>query len=383
MALRNRWMIISKAKNRKQIYGFSSIIACVCIISSIFLYITFNANTFLKDSNPQSQFDLEVPQPTPTVTVTVEPDVTKTSPTQKPKSNSIADTEMPPIPTSIPSENPPPQDYEVFLNQVAGINLTDYNITHFKRTISQVLGSQKNHTVISLALNNSQRSLRVAIELTEGKVSFYDLPLLSGSFEPQLTTIQLLDNSRKAINSYINNFNASYCSEFANIVPSFSQAQNVTVTNENITLKIECKPNFVIRYMSFDWRPTIDADKSFCSVQLSVTNAGIVSSFADSLGLYTITARTVTVSEEQAISIAMPFINKYARENNRTVQTVTALFAYIRDLSGSRGDSYLIYPQWSVEATFEGIDINWILGYSVLIWADNGQVYHKSIQGIM
>lgn len=375
-------MIISKAKNLKQIYGFFSIIACVCIISSLFLYITFNANAFLKDSNPQSQFDTEVPQPTPTATVTVEPDVTKASPTQKPKSNSLANTEMPPIPTSIPSENPP-QDYEVFLNQVAGINLTDYNITHFKRTISQVLGSQKNHTFISLTLNNNQRSLQIAIELTEGKVSFYDLSLLSGSFESQLTTIQLLDNSRKAINSYMNNFNASYCSEFANIVPSFPQAQNVTVTNENITLKIVCKPNSVIRYMSFDWCPTIDADKPFCSVQLSLTNAGIISSFSDKLGLFTIATRTVTVSEEQAINIAMPFINKYAQENNRTVQTVTASFAYIRDLGGSRGDSYLIYPQWSIEAALEGLDINWIFGYSVLIWADNGQVHSKSAQGIM
>lgn len=44
-----------------------------------------------------------------------------------------------------------------------------------------------------------------------------------------------------------------------------------------------------------------------------------------------------------------------------------------------RGDSYLIYPQWHIEAIF-GSSNSDVSGYSVLIWADNGQVHNEGPQ---
>jgi hypothetical protein len=98
------------------------------------------------------------------------------------------------------------------------------------------------------------------------------------------------------------------------------------------------------------------------------------------------------ITEEEALSIAMPLIEQYAKENNRTVTTVNASFCpSSRDLSGSRGGSsledlgkenvtWLSFPCWEIDARFEPVKYEdnheqyYTTGYSVLIWADNGEI---------
>jgi len=122
------------------------------------------------------------------------------------------------------------------------------------------------------------------------------------------------------------------------------------------------------------------------------------------------------LTEEQALQIAMPLIEEYVRENNRTIATVKTHFSLsVRDFAGSRGGPSLssllqnfstselqnypwpTYPSWSVEAVFDpylatplGPDGKmpsdpqyYIIGYCVLIWADNGQIRTTNEQGKM
>lgn len=76
----------------------------------------------------------------------------------------------------------------------------------------------------------------------------------------------------------------------------------------------------------------------------------------------------------QAVKIAMPDIEQYAKENNRTIKNVTAKF-----WDSSRG------ADWEVVALFDlvrgrGVQ-DWIDGYSVLIRAENGEIYHSQENG--
>jgi hypothetical protein len=114
------------------------------------------------------------------------------------------------------------------------------------------------------------------------------------------------------------------------------------------------------------------------------------------------------LTEAQARDIAMPLIQKYATDTNRVVKSVNATFyPNSRDISGARSgnpnpfqpvpnpQSLPSYPEWQVEAFFEPTNDSyapghkpstaegWIYGYSVLIWADNGQIRDATPQGIM
>ncbi len=98
------------------------------------------------------------------------------------------------------------------------------------------------------------------------------------------------------------------------------------------------------------------------------------------------------ITEEEALKIAMPLIEQYANENNRTIITVNASFyPSSRDLSGSRGGSsledlgkenvtWLSSPCWQIDARFDPVKYEddheqyYTTGYCVLIWADNGEI---------
>jgi hypothetical protein len=104
------------------------------------------------------------------------------------------------------------------------------------------------------------------------------------------------------------------------------------------------------------------------------------------------------LTEEQALAIAMPIIEQYATEHNRTIANVTTTFALnARDTSGVReGPSmtellkedisivtdyqWPTYPMWYITAHFEGTQEH-ILSYYISIYADNGQIQTSQEQG--
>ena len=90
------------------------------------------------------------------------------------------------------------------------------------------------------------------------------------------------------------------------------------------------------------------------------------------------------ISSEQAYSIAMPYIEEYAQETNRVISRIDVSFSNnYPDGIGLRGEPFLCYPMWEVSAYFPNPEEYGVVGYSVFIWADTGQLYHKGAQGIM
>ena len=92
------------------------------------------------------------------------------------------------------------------------------------------------------------------------------------------------------------------------------------------------------------------------------------------------------ISSTQAYRIAIRCIREYATENGRLILHIDIRFwNSARDLAGQRGDDSLFYPEWGVEAYFltNPFDPWPIYGYSVLVWADTGEIRGKGAQGVM
>jgi hypothetical protein len=102
------------------------------------------------------------------------------------------------------------------------------------------------------------------------------------------------------------------------------------------------------------------------------------------------------IPAEQALQMSIPYINRYAAENNRTVIEIKAGFSMVFDLNGKRDGSCEVYPQWAVYAFFDksvltdpsGVscfdpELSHIYGYAVGIWADTAQVESHHEQGVM
>jgi hypothetical protein len=90
------------------------------------------------------------------------------------------------------------------------------------------------------------------------------------------------------------------------------------------------------------------------------------------------------ISSDQAYSIAIPYIKEYAQKSNCVIMRIDVSFSNnYSDYSGERGEPFLCYPMWEVLAFFPNREEYGVYGYSVFIWDDTGQLYHKGAQGIM
>lgn len=117
---------------------------------------------------------------------------------------------------------------------------------------------------------------------------------------------------------------------------------------------------------------------------------------------------TTLMTKDEALSMAMPIIQQYAIENNRTITYVNASLG--KTTNSTRGGPtieqvlqgnisvadaqkhFIYYPMWAIVANFDlSIYANktypsnapWehngeIIGYSVKIWADTGQIFDSS-----
>jgi hypothetical protein len=99
------------------------------------------------------------------------------------------------------------------------------------------------------------------------------------------------------------------------------------------------------------------------------------------------------ISSDQALQIALPYINQYVAERNLTIKGIEAKFneAYKDAFHEKTGQSLSYpddyapsYPVWFVLVSFDstpekGSFLSYgyggIIGYSVGIWADNSQVF--------
>ncbi len=81
------------------------------------------------------------------------------------------------------------------------------------------------------------------------------------------------------------------------------------------------------------------------------------------------------ITHQGAIYIALPYIQAYAKENNRTIMVINAEYANIPNLNKPLMDA-----GWKVTGSFDGFKDN-VSSYGVLLYVDNGTVYTNSTIG--
>jgi len=267
------------------------------------------------------------------------------------------------------------------------VGITDcYTIFSFNVSTAPIPLSGHVQTIVRIVFSDNSSKFAALVTFIDGEFWMYTLNLLSGDLKG---IEQSLDNCLTTVNSTIHRyqtyFNASYCSEFARMVSIALQTKNLTIEDDNALLKIRYAEN------SF---PPLEQTQVHCfykingkfitpfrSVQLSISKNGLVTRLFDSMRLYRVATTEIKVSTEEAIDLAMPYIHAYAQEHQQKVKDINATLEYVSDITSNRGDRFAIYPQWNVFATFDKTNEEGVFGYSILIWADSGQVYHHDPQG--
>ncbi|RLI20548.1 hypothetical protein DRO54_06020 [Candidatus Bathyarchaeota archaeon] len=270
-----------------------------------------------------------------------------------------------------------------FLENVAGFNMTIYNVESFE-TFTARSWDQHLETHVHIILKNGDEQIDVHLTFVDGAFWSYDISLppdqtLLGS-EKSLSDYLIL--AKRAVQNFGALVNLTWCEDYANMI-SENIAGDSTIENQNAILEVVYNENCstqldTLRYVKFRW---FDKKDNFTIPRLSLalSKTGLVTTFLRNL-CYVATTE-VDISEEEAISIARSYAESYAAKHNLNIVSVNATLKLERDWKWTRGsDNYAMYPGWLVFFTFDRVE-NGVIGYSVLIWADSGTVYDYGPQG--
>lgn len=241
-------------------------------------------------------------------------------------------------------------------------------------------------TYISGELIIKNDRFNVFIELRNGKVWFYALGKLYGVLEGNLTVYDCLAIASRRLRLYQKFFDALYCDRFVEMLSAAIKAKNLTVEDEDFSLDISYRENCSTRldyerYVMLHYIPKLNGyTLPGGGFVMSISKNGLLTFLCDASMDYVATTE-VNVTEEQAINLALPYAEAYAREHGQRIIEVNATFGFARDTDCVRGDILAMYPRWSVWITFDKINEENVFAYAVLIWADNGEAYYHCPQG--
>ncbi|MEM2972436.1 MAG: hypothetical protein QW270_08485 [Candidatus Bathyarchaeia archaeon] len=265
-----------------------------------------------------------------------------------------------------------------FLGDVAGIDINNYEIISLTTSASKMLNLPHYQTDIKVVIANADAQFEVIITLIDEKMWIYNL---YGEFkEDALTFRDCLTVTYNRLASY-QMFAGSLYGKFAEMLLKAISEEKTKVEVEEFTLNVSYMPtnyreNVVIRYT----RKISGYEFPGDYFVVSVSKNGLLTHILDNT-LYYVATTDVNVSIDEAISKALPYAEEYASQHGQEITAVDATFELTKDIGCVRGDNFAIYPQWSVWITFDKVNEENIFGYVVMIWADNGEVYHYEPQG--
>jgi hypothetical protein len=269
-----------------------------------------------------------------------------------------------------------------FLGQVAGFNTSNYQIAFSAPSGPNRMPNTEItphfETSITANVSNGNDQAHVLLTFVDGNFWMYEADSSSTGALGASKQQSFNDSMNTLINvtsGYCALFNESYWSDFAQLAFTALQTQELSVENGDFSLQITQNGSvlWAVCYQKIDGQ----YESPFRSMQVEISNNGLVDGISDNLNIYYVATTNVTVTEEQAIAIAEPYIQAFAQQNQQQVTAMNATFEYERDGSEERGDSFAVYPEWFVDAWYDkpaGNVTGYGVGYSVAIWADNGEI---------
>jgi len=269
-----------------------------------------------------------------------------------------------------------------FVENIAGINLSQYGI-YDPISESESYSTAPTHTqsMTRFTVENALVTARIRFELIDGKFSWYMLNVDKGSMGVANCSFgDMIQVATRAIQTYTRMFNASYCGGFDAMLSEAVQAGKRHYEKGNMLLTIEERNGTRTSNAETDvmWYEKIWNNPNITSRQVSLTvdNKGIVNCVMDTMPFCRV-AGEVKISEEQAVNIALPAMEKYAAELGARVIGVGPTFfgPCTRPEHFNETDGFLISPMWGTGASLEMLN-NTLLRTGVCVWvcADCGEI---------
>jgi len=272
---------------------------------------------------------------------------------------------------------------EAFIKNVLPIDSSQYNMTLRNYGVPELpdIGYYKQSDVeqeiLTYSLESRDSTLDVICTFSNNVLTICNMYPVKGS----VISDRQYSNPLDAVKGFLEKYQAYSkidITEMINMLSNVDPAKNATITSGTLKLTVTHKDlsgTWFGDMINFRWVQTFNGC-DYLAVDL-VFRDGVFSSLIDHRQLYSIGNTAVNISKEQAVKIAMKYIENYSYKIAEDVwisdfnvtedRTVANLVPTVRE-------SNVLYPYWSVtlylNQTYPGSVTSLLLG----IWADSGEV---------
>ncbi|MCW4001044.1 MAG: hypothetical protein NWE93_12475, partial [Candidatus Bathyarchaeota archaeon] len=290
--------------------------------------------------------------------------------------------------TSIPSvkaAEPTSQQKTILtLENVLGVDLSHYNISTSLYSSDLYQGNLPQDTVYTI-LSSPSSNLDTRCTFVKGSLQMIYVSTNEGSPSAKLHGADTITMARDFLSNYQVQTGNSFYQELSSMIVKEDINTNTSKISQNIKLNITS----VSEGMTFRWTYVcngIEAPNK--CVALRYEN-GFLKYFIDNWNLYPISNTKITLSESEAIEIAISKVKLYSPDssqpgtiggikfnvtNGMIVEKLFAPSIYV-DADKARGqDALELYPMYHVWVCLDKFYPGYVYGFNVYVWADTKEV---------
>jgi hypothetical protein len=274
-----------------------------------------------------------------------------------------------------------------YIENVLPINTEQYEITatnYFAYPSVNRYGAITTEEDVTYLLTSEETTLKVQCKFINSTFWRCRLTIQNGSVIYDQKNSKIVDITKRILEQH-QLYSEKESTALIKTLNMVDATKNVTVISDNIKLTVE---NLIIseeaNATSFLWAEHFEG-ADYTSIYISFEN-GVLHTIRDDRSLYNIGNTSILVSKDEALAIAMKYIENYSytmiagTEDNQTRYEVTGFNvtkenAITELYTSTARDSSTLYPYWSVTLKLNQTYPGSVYALLVGVWADSGEVF--------
>jgi hypothetical protein len=273
-----------------------------------------------------------------------------------------------------------------FITDVFQLDMTKYNATLATYSVdypNELKGIQQEHVKYDLRASGSH--VTAFCQFNNGSLTACSITAMSGSFLYTCQSETNFDMARGILERYQTYAENTNLKQMVDLLQAVSANKNESKTLGNLKLEVTTDAY----HTAYDWKYTFNG-VDYNAVSIIYQDNGVF--FSDYLSLYKIGKTDVNISKDQAIDIAMKYIETYSftgivNSEGKDLSVEISGFNVTKELTEANlvtnfRDLLTLYPCWNIKLYLDQkqpyANYTYPSGVYALyigIWADNGEVF--------
>ena len=286
-------------------------------------------------------------------------------------------------PTSCAISSTKQETARAFLENVVELDVAKYEITLRSQIDSPADGNGVIESTSVYHLKSEESTLDVTCIFRNNILVWCNISPIEGSPVLNRPPADTLNLAKRFLDNYQNESKASYIQPLRNMLNNVNELKPLSVTSNDVKLTV-----IIEDYQYIEWMEAPNGITNTYNRVILIFRDGALKLFSNSWNRYPIGSANISVSEEQAISLAKERVKSYSYDmgdsmvSNLTVNEESN-WTHAELTMEPRGDT--VYPQWEVYLPLDRVYPGMVTSIRVRLWADTGEIIdiHESSLGGM